>query len=75
MLPPNPHSRQSSYAHPRQASYMSHSGRIAEEESSDDDLDDEEVEIEMGLMDETRGLEETLEKLGFGMYLFYSIPP
>lgn len=58
MLPPNIHSRQSSYSAPllrRSASY-------APSHLTDEDEVDEEEAAEL----EERGLEETLEKLGFG---------
>ena len=58
MLPPNIHSRQSSYSAPllrRSASYApSHL------------TDEEELDAEEAAELEDRGLEETLEKLGFG---------
>ncbi|KAK4685766.1 hypothetical protein P7C73_g4374, partial [Tremellales sp. Uapishka_1] len=70
MLPPNPHSRQPSYANtlPRRTSYARIPSRVYH---PDEDFDDEEAEEEMQIeMEEAgeRGLEETLEKLGFGAY-------
>jgi len=64
MLPPNPHSRHSSYVHPRQHSYA-----LSRRDGSEDENEEEEVDEDDGTVtEETRGLEETLEKLGFGAY-------
>ena len=81
MLPP-PTSRQSSFAYtlPRQPSHSnrrmpsfapSHVDTELDEDEEDDDEAEERLAIqeEMGL-NEGRGLEETLEKLGFGLSSF-----
>lgn len=71
MLPPPPSSRQASYAYtlPRSSSSR-HPRTPTSDEVEDDAADFEEgldIEADLERVEEERGLEETLEKLGFGM--------